>query len=436
MGFLNKIFDILGLTPKQDASALEPHKMESKKMSSNDESYQARIDELDKTINDLKNRERLTRIDNINWDAIKSVESEEKQISIFQRYSFGNILTLSFLKKERIRKEKERISKLTLETLEAISKAHLYVKQENLNKASELLIHIRKAMEEVQDESVKQKHDAVQEDLRLLKEKIRKEEVERRIAELKRKEEERKQKEEEERKRRREEERRTAIQHAQQEQERLERERLEAERLAVARKKELAEVAEKRILKEINETKKDTSTEILAYLRSHGVRYFYHFTDCKNLPSIKRHGGLFSWYYCNSHDIKIPYPGGNSDSRGLDTRHGLQDFVRLSFCDDHPMAYRLHCDGADLVPLRISIEVATFEHTRFSDMNAAANAHSNGASFDDLKKVDIAATKQHFVRRNDGAIFHLHQAEVMVKTFIPIEYIENIDNPIKMQFGS
>ena len=181
--------------------------------------------------------------------------------------------------------------------------------------------------------------------------------------------------------------------------------------------------------------KKDDAVDIVQYLLMKGVRCFYHFTDRQNLNSIRRYGGLYSWYYCKKNNIVIPNAGGTTLSKDLDVRHGLQDYVRLSFCDDHPMAYRKHKDGADVVLLAIDINVAAFKDTLFSDKNAASNSFLYGEDLDSLKNVNIMATKRHYVSRDEGDIFHQHQAECMVKTFIPIKYIMNINNPQKMIFS-
>lgn len=89
------------------------------------------------------------------------------------------------------------------------------------------------------------------------------------------------------------------------------------------------------------------------------------------------------------------------------------------------MKYRKECEGADIVLLRISVEVATFRTTAFSDMNAADSTHSHGTELEDLKKVDFEAVKRTYVSRVDED-FKAHQAEIMVKTFIPMRYILNI----------
>lgn len=168
--------------------------------------------------------------------------------------------------------------------------------------------------------------------------------------------------------------------------------------------------------------------EILRTLKENGVVHLYHFTDRRNLESIRRNGGLFSWQTCMNKGIQIPFAGGDGSSRLLDTRYGLQDYVRLSLCDDHPMMWRLKQNGYDLVLLKIKIDAALLRDTLYSDMNATDGQHSHGGTLRDLKKIRFSATKRRYVRRDD-ADFKYHQAEVMVKTFIPAEYIVNLDYP-------
>lgn len=164
------------------------------------------------------------------------------------------------------------------------------------------------------------------------------------------------------------------------------------------------------------------------HLSANNIRCLYHFTDRRNLDSIRRNGGLYSWQYCDAHNIEIPYAGGDSTSRSLDCRYDLEDYVRLSFCDDHPMTYRLSQNGYDLVLLKITVDVAELETTLFSDMNATDNNCRYGSTLADLQRVDLNATQQHYLRNTDP-LFKKHQAEVLVKTFIPIDKIINIDFP-------
>ncbi|MBQ5974768.1 MAG: DUF4433 domain-containing protein [Bacteroidales bacterium] len=170
---------------------------------------------------------------------------------------------------------------------------------------------------------------------------------------------------------------------------------------------------------------------IIKVLQSNGIQCFYHFTAKNNLSSIKALGGLYSWYSMQENKRNIPCSGGDDWSHQLDMRHGLQDYVRLSFCDDHPMAFRLKQSGTPLVLLKIDIEVATWKDTLFSDINAADNNHRHGGSLADLNHVNFNAVKRNYVSRED-ADFKPHQAEVMVKTFIPTKYILNLETPIAL----
>ena len=178
---------------------------------------------------------------------------------------------------------------------------------------------------------------------------------------------------------------------------------------------------------EVEEEYKDDKKEILNILKKNNVECFYHFTSKENLSSIKELGGLFSWHYLKSHNIEIPDQGGDDLSEYLDRSYGLQDYVRLSLCKSHPMAYRKKQEGSDIVVLKISIEVAKLKDTLFSDMNAADKLHSHGGDVESLKKINFAATKRECVRSNDPD-FKYMQAEIMVKTFLPIKYILNIDS--------
>lgn len=180
---------------------------------------------------------------------------------------------------------------------------------------------------------------------------------------------------------------------------------------------------------------KQDEKSILQYLYENDVSEFYHFTDEENLRSIRLLGGLYSWDFLHRNNIVIPNQGGTSFSMDLDRKHGIGDYVHLSFCSDHPMAYRKHLEGSCLVLLIISVDVAAFLNTIFTDKNATSNLCNRGRSLEDLQRVDIWATQQHFVRRG-SPIFEKHQAECMVKTFIPIKYIININNPPVMQFGN
>lgn len=183
------------------------------------------------------------------------------------------------------------------------------------------------------------------------------------------------------------------------------------------------------ITQNLSPAKKINHESFRRELLGHGITCFYHFTDVSNLENIRKYGGLISWSSCETHDVEIPSAGGSDFSRRLDMRYNLQDYVRLSFCDDHPMAYRLKQEGKTLVLLKIRIDVAEWEGTLFSNINATDVGHSHGGSLSDLQKIRWSAVKRNYVSREDED-FKYHQAEILVKTAIPKEFIVNLDNPI------
>ena len=92
------------------------------------------------------------------------------------------------------------------------------------------------------------------------------------------------------------------------------------------------------------------------------------------------------------------------------------------------MKFGLKQKGYNLVLLKIKTDVAELQSTMFSNINATDNGCSFGPGLNYLKRVDMQAVKQRFVKKDDPN-FKKHQAEVMVKTFVPIDKIVNIDNP-------
>jgi len=74
-------------------------------------------------------------------------------------------------------------------------------------------------------------------------------------------------------------------------------------------------------------------------LKNYRVQCLWHFTDKSNLASIENFGGILSLRQITERDIKIPIFGGNQWSHDADRRKGLDNYVHLTFFDDHPMLY-------------------------------------------------------------------------------------------------
>jgi hypothetical protein len=163
-------------------------------------------------------------------------------------------------------------------------------------------------------------------------------------------------------------------------------------------------------------------------LKKYRIEHLYHFTDTRNLDSIRKHGGLYSWWRCNQKDIEVPAPGGNESSREMDLKRDLQDYVRLGFNTCPPMLHVARETGRigkhrilQVRPSVIYLRSTLFSHINANDLNARV-----GGDFEDFDRIrfDIAT------RRWDGEVEKkVFQAEVLVKGHVPIDLITNLQKP-------
>ncbi len=176
--------------------------------------------------------------------------------------------------------------------------------------------------------------------------------------------------------------------------------------------------------------KKSNWQDFEQVLKEGGIKKLYHFTDRDNLESIINNGGLYSWKDCEDKGIMIAKPGGGQLSRSLDSRDGLQHYVRLGLNKQHPMMFAAMNDGRITNPviLEIDLEVAYWNGTKYSDMNATKSGANVGSDIKDLKQLHFSSLKAFNHFQLDPQEQPFYQAEILVKNFIPLKYILNIGN--------
>ena len=177
-------------------------------------------------------------------------------------------------------------------------------------------------------------------------------------------------------------------------------------------------------------TLKDNWQEYKAVLDRHGITKLYHFTDRDNLESIIANGGLYSWADCDNRGITIAKPGGSSQSRSLDRRDGLQNYVRVCFTRQHPMMFVAMNEGriSNPVILEIDLDVVFWKGTMYADRNATKTGARIGSDINALKRIHFQSVKadKHFDLDVDEQQFF--QAEILIPNCIPLEYITNISD--------
>ena len=152
-------------------------------------------------------------------------------------------------------------------------------------------------------------------------------------------------------------------------------------------------------------------TPNIAILRNHGIQYLFHFTDSRNLASI-REIGLMSAAVLHERSIEAQM---NSDehSRTKDNNAGLKNFVRLSFCSNNPMMHVSKKEGriSDAVVLKVKLEVVSRPGVLFSDCNATRH-DATIADHPDIVHFEIVKARKVF--DVPETLHRFYQAEVLV----------------------
>lgn len=105
-----------------------------------------------------------------------------------------------------------------------------------------------------------------------------------------------------------------------------------------------------------------------AFITRFKIPCFYHFTDDRNLPSIREVGALLSLKELRERGLVPAAPGGNDWSHDADTMFGLDEYVCLCLMDWHPMEYSAKQQKrlAETTFLRIKSSVLISDDVRFS----------------------------------------------------------------------
>ena len=146
----------------------------------------------------------------------------------------------------------------------------------------------------------------------------------------------------------------------------------------------------------------------------------YHFTDSRNIPSIKKHG-LYSFAALKA-KLNLDsgtdfYPASSENSREIDYRRDLNNYIRLCSEKNHPMAtIALNENRINSVSwIKLDFAEIVFKnnfrenHVLFSNINAASNnavVDGNYSTF----------TQSHDI-----------QKEVLVRFNIPLTQLEFIE---------
>jgi hypothetical protein len=160
----------------------------------------------------------------------------------------------------------------------------------------------------------------------------------------------------------------------------------------------------------------------------------YHFTDTRNLASIRKHRGIYSLEQCEARGIEIVAPGGDDNSQHSDRSNGMDKYVHLCLRNEHPMEYRARTDGRieKSIFIRVSGKVLEGDGVRFVPgmsnrkgietyllEDAIRDNHLEDDDMDALYKWTDWNSGDNYSRRVRAENF-----EIIVPDFIPIDLIE------------
>ena len=158
--------------------------------------------------------------------------------------------------------------------------------------------------------------------------------------------------------------------------------------------------------------------------------WFYHFTDTRNLPTI-RQKGLLSTHTLKNSGIQM-MPGGNDWSLTADGRSGMDKYVHICFFKEHPMEFIAKKEGRieSTRFLRIDPSVLQITGTMISDMvSNHANAKPKPPE-EIVAKLDLEVIYKRTDWKDPKIQARIKRArlyEILVPNGVPIELIRGLE---------
>lgn len=164
-------------------------------------------------------------------------------------------------------------------------------------------------------------------------------------------------------------------------------------------------------------------------LKKRNITHLWHFTDERNLDSIREHG-LLSLKELARRGLTPLAPGGNDWSHKADKLANVDDYVHLSFKKDHPMLHFAKNEERIVNHVWLAIDISAIDiNTRYTN-DVANKANVLTLENDAAKKLidldglftflpfDVAGNKE---RKNSAA-----KSEVLIKTMIGTDKIKGL----------
>jgi hypothetical protein len=163
------------------------------------------------------------------------------------------------------------------------------------------------------------------------------------------------------------------------------------------------------------------------------IRRLFHFTETRNLPSIRERGGLYSWRRLQEMGVVVEVPGGNDWSHDADAYKGLDTYVHLCLRANHPMEYVARTREEGRIErsnfLEIDRSVLDLDGVLFTDDVSNKRGVETHTLDEAEEMIDFAVIDGNIDYQDQDHLARLRQVEkceILVPDFIPIDLIRNI----------
>jgi hypothetical protein len=157
--------------------------------------------------------------------------------------------------------------------------------------------------------------------------------------------------------------------------------------------------------------------------------FVYHFTEVRNLPSIREHG-LLAMAEIRRRSLAT-IPGGNEWSLDADRRVGMDEYVHLCFMKDHPMEYYAKKEGrvVNIRYLQVDPSIILHEGALIADQVSNKRGARPESARVMFSKIDWKVLYDKADWRDPKIQARLKIAkvcELLIPAVVPVEFIKNI----------
>lgn len=167
--------------------------------------------------------------------------------------------------------------------------------------------------------------------------------------------------------------------------------------------------------------------DIEGFLKINDIKCLYHFTNRKNIDSIKRHG-ICSIDKLKQMNIQTHFSS-TFMSREIDKHKQMSNYVHLGYEKHHPMLFSALAEGRlyEYTILMVSLEVLLLKSTVYSDINAASSTATFSSDIQFFLSLPFTVFHNKSYLNLTPQEKKFFQAEVLVERQIKTENILNIN---------